>query len=167
MRRPEVSGQLSHYDGRSAGERVTASATARQQLLPAGHVEASGRLAGRFIEEMGFDDTPWVAVRHGDDHIHLTVSRVDWNGQLLSDQYDYARARAAADLLEQEHGLVRARDRFRDDGPGPEPMSIMAKVGPTEPVTNTPRRRPAFPTPAASSTSCVSAYGSQCRAAYR
>ncbi|MGV4930284.1 relaxase/mobilization nuclease domain-containing protein [Streptomyces sp. HJ7] len=74
-------------------------------------------MATRFVEEMGFTDTPWVAVRHGDDHVHLTVSRVTWSGQLLSDQHDYARARAAADLLEEEHGLVRARDRFRDEGP--------------------------------------------------
>ncbi|MFE3776132.1 relaxase/mobilization nuclease domain-containing protein [Streptomyces sp. NPDC059122] len=74
-------------------------------------------IATRFVEEMGFADTPWVAVRHGDDHIHLTVSRVTWTGQLLSDQHDYARARAAADLLEQEHDLVPARSRFRADGP--------------------------------------------------
>ncbi|MFB7747657.1 relaxase/mobilization nuclease domain-containing protein [Streptomyces sp. NPDC056132] len=74
-------------------------------------------IADRFIAEMGFDGAPWIAVRHGDDHIHLTVSRVDWSGRLLSDQYDYARVRAACDLLEEEHGLVRARDRFRAEGP--------------------------------------------------
>ncbi len=74
-------------------------------------------IATRFVEEMGFDGAPWVAVRHGDDHIHLTVSRVDWSGQLLTDRWDYRRAREAADVLEEEHGLVRARDRFRAEGP--------------------------------------------------
>lgn len=74
-------------------------------------------IANKFIAEMGFASAPWVAVRHGDDHIHLTVSRVDWSGQLLTDRWDYRRAREAADVLEEEHGLVRARDRFRDEGP--------------------------------------------------
>lgn len=74
-------------------------------------------IATAFIADMGFDGAPWVAVRHGDDHIHLTVSRVDWSGQLLTDRWDYRRAREAADRLEEEHGLVRARDRFRAEGP--------------------------------------------------
>ncbi|MGW9054962.1 relaxase/mobilization nuclease domain-containing protein, partial [[Kitasatospora] papulosa] len=74
-------------------------------------------IAADFIASMGFDGAPWVAVRHGDDHIHLTVSRVDWSGQLLTDRWDYRRAREAADRLEEEHGLVRAADRFRPEGP--------------------------------------------------
>ncbi|MFH9299466.1 relaxase/mobilization nuclease domain-containing protein [Streptomyces sp. NPDC017520] len=74
-------------------------------------------IATAFIADMGFSDAPWVAVRHGDDHIHLTVSRVDWSGQLLTDRWDYRRAREAADRLEEEHDLVRARDRFRAEGP--------------------------------------------------
>ncbi|MFD6015029.1 relaxase/mobilization nuclease domain-containing protein, partial [Streptomyces rochei] len=74
-------------------------------------------IATAFIADMGFDGAPWVAVRHGDDHIHLTVSRVDWAGQLLTDRWDYRRAREAADRLEEEHGLVPARERFRAEGP--------------------------------------------------
>ncbi|WP_399553937.1 relaxase/mobilization nuclease domain-containing protein (plasmid) [Streptomyces anulatus] len=74
-------------------------------------------IATAFIADMGFGGAPWVAVRHGDDHIHLTVSRVDWSGQLLTDRWDYRRAREAADRLEEEHGLVRAADRFRSEGP--------------------------------------------------
>ncbi|WP_052411141.1 relaxase/mobilization nuclease domain-containing protein [Streptomyces sp. NRRL S-118] len=74
-------------------------------------------IASKFVADMGFATAPWVAVRHGDDHIHLTVSRVDWAGQLLTDRWDYRRAREAADVLEEEHGLVRARDRFRAEGP--------------------------------------------------
>ncbi|MFZ3500666.1 relaxase/mobilization nuclease domain-containing protein [Streptomyces sp. 5.8] len=76
-----------------------------------------GRIAEDFIKGMGFAGAPWVAVRHGDDHIHLTVSRVDWAGSLLTDRWDFRRAREIADRLEQEHGLVRARDRFRPEGP--------------------------------------------------
>ncbi|MCX5278427.1 relaxase/mobilization nuclease domain-containing protein [Streptomyces virginiae] len=74
-------------------------------------------IATQFIADMGFDGAPWVAVRHGDDHIHLTVSRVDWSGQLLTDRWDYRRAREAADRLEEQHGLVPARERFKPEGP--------------------------------------------------
>ncbi|MEU3978430.1 relaxase/mobilization nuclease domain-containing protein [Streptomyces bacillaris] len=74
-------------------------------------------IATDFIAAMGFGGAPWVAVRHGDDHIHLTVSRVDWTGQLLTDRWDYRRAREAADRLEEEHRLVPARTRFRAEGP--------------------------------------------------
>ncbi|WP_327419703.1 relaxase/mobilization nuclease domain-containing protein [Streptomyces sp. NBC_01233] len=74
-------------------------------------------IAAAFVADMGFAGAPWVAVRHGDDHIHLTVSRVAWDGQLLTDRWDYRRARQAADRLEEEHGLVRAADRFRAEGP--------------------------------------------------
>lgn len=83
-------------------------------ILPDGQWSA---IAADFIREMGFDGAPWVAVRHGDDHVHLTVSRVDWSGQLLTDRHDYRRAREAADRLEQQHGLVPARERFRAEGP--------------------------------------------------
>lgn len=79
---------------------------------------AWSQMAEQFINEMGFADCPWVAVRHGDDHIHLTVSRLAWDGTVASDQWDYARARKAADAIEAEHGLVAARSRFRAAGPG-------------------------------------------------
>lgn len=83
-------------------------------ILPDGQWQV---IAEDFIEAMGFAGAPWVAVRHGDDHIHLTVSRVDWGGQLLTDRWDFRRAREIADRLEQEHNLVRARDRFKAEGP--------------------------------------------------
>ncbi|RSS80123.1 hypothetical protein EF919_40800, partial [Streptomyces sp. WAC02707] len=94
--------------------RTSLSVPDEDGILPDGQW---GRIAEDFIEAMGFAGAPWVAVRHGDDHIHLTVSRVDWGGRLLTDRWDYARAREAADRLEEEHGLVPARERFRPEGP--------------------------------------------------
>ena len=41
-----------------------------------------------FAESMGFEGHPWVMVRHGDDHVHLVVSRVDFEGQLWSRSHD-------------------------------------------------------------------------------
>lgn len=75
-------------------------------------------IAETYVQRMGYGDTPWVAVRHGPDHIHLTVSRLGWDGQLVDDSRDYARNRAVLDVLEQEYGLVRAADRYRERGPG-------------------------------------------------
>ena len=34
-------------------------------------------IAQTFAEGMGFAEHPWVAVRHGDDHIHIVTSRVN------------------------------------------------------------------------------------------
>ena len=54
-------------------------------------------VAQSFAEKMGFENHPWVAVRHGADHVHIVVSRVDYEGNYV---------------LERTHGLeVAARRR--------------------------------------------------------
>ena len=74
-------------------------------------------IADKLTAEVGIASAPWCAVRRGDDNIHQPVSRVDFAGERLTDRWDYPRAREVADRLEEEHGLVRARDRFRPEGP--------------------------------------------------
>jgi len=37
-------------------------------------------LAGDFVQRMGYEDSPWVAIRHHDtaiDHVHIVASRID------------------------------------------------------------------------------------------
>lgn len=75
------------------------------------------QVADRFIDRMGFTDTPWTATRHGDDHIHLTVSRVGWSGRVVDTSHDFARAQAACRVVEREHGLVDASSRFNRSRP--------------------------------------------------
>ena len=70
------------------------------------------QVADRFVDRMGFQDTPWTATRHGEDHIHLTVSRVGWNGRVVDTSHDFARAQAACRVVEREHGLVDASSRY-------------------------------------------------------
>lgn len=61
-----------------------------------------------FAESMGFEGHPWVMVRHGDDHVHLVVSRVDFEGQLWSRSHDRRKAQNAASALEDAYGLEEA-----------------------------------------------------------
>ncbi|GAB3471914.1 relaxase/mobilization nuclease domain-containing protein [Kineococcus endophyticus] len=70
------------------------------------------RIAETYIQRMGFEEAPWTATRHADDHIHLTVSRVRWDGKLLDVGHDYARAQAAARVVEGEHQLLDASTRY-------------------------------------------------------
>lgn len=74
--------------------------------------EAWGRIAERYVERMGYDRCPWTATRHGADHVHVTVSRLDWEGRLVHDRQDFARAQAACRLIEREHGLIDASERY-------------------------------------------------------
>ncbi|WP_420082948.1 relaxase/mobilization nuclease domain-containing protein (plasmid) [Streptomyces sp. JL4002] len=73
--------------------------------------ERWGQIAEQYVGRMWGPDVPWVAIRHGDDHIHLTVSRVRWSGTLASDSHDYARSRPIVRALEAEHGLTNAEER--------------------------------------------------------
>jgi hypothetical protein len=68
----------------------------------------------RYVREMGYDQGPWEATRHADDHVHITMSRVKWDGSLVSAHDDYRRSMQAVRGLEAEHGLIRAPDRARD-----------------------------------------------------
>ncbi|MEE1781512.1 hypothetical protein PUR71_00940, partial [Streptomyces sp. SP17BM10] len=73
-----------------------------------------GEIATKYVQRMGFGGCPWVAARHGHDHVHLTVSRLGWDGRLADDGRDWLRNRTVLDGIEAEYGLVRAADRFRE-----------------------------------------------------
>ena len=79
--------------------------------------EEWGQIAKTYAERMGFKDCPWTATRHGDDHVHVTVSRVDWEGRLVSDRWDYARAQTVCREIETRHQLVNASERYQRGRP--------------------------------------------------
>ena len=64
-----------------------------------------------FAEDMGFDGHPWVMVRHGEDHVHIVVSRVSDLGEVWHARNDRRAAQSACTKLETEHGLVEAPRR--------------------------------------------------------
>jgi len=64
-----------------------------------------------FAERLGFDQHPWVAVRHADDHIHLALSRVAHDGRVWLGRHDYRTTQDARRELEVELGLTQAPSR--------------------------------------------------------
>ncbi|MEU8024671.1 relaxase [Micromonospora haikouensis] len=75
-----------------------------------------GRIAGRFVQEMGFAGDAeragcrWIAVRHGlsvkgNDHVHLVVTLATEDGAPVWLRQDKRRSQQVADLLEDEFGL--------------------------------------------------------------
>lgn len=65
-----------------------------------------GRIAHKHVERMGLAEHPWVAVRHGEDHVHIVASRVDGEGRLWSSTGDYFRSMTSVREIEREHGLA-------------------------------------------------------------
>lgn len=59
-------------------------------------------------ERMGYEEHPWVMVRHGDDHVHIVVSRVSDTAQVWHARQDFRAAQSAATALEKNFGLVQA-----------------------------------------------------------
>ncbi len=65
--------------------------------------------AQAFLRQMGFDDNPYVVVRHCDrahDHIHIITSRVRFDGSCVSDRWDHYRLQAVTRQLEQLFELI-------------------------------------------------------------
>lgn len=60
---------------------------------------------------MGWADKPWVVVRHGEDHVHIVVSRVGDDGSVWNRRDDRYKARRAAVALEQKHDLTVTPER--------------------------------------------------------
>jgi len=67
--------------------------------------------AHTFAERLGFEQHPWVAVRHADDHIHLAVSRVAHDGRVWQGRHDYRHAQTARRELEATFGLEQTVTR--------------------------------------------------------
>lgn len=85
--------------------------------------EQWGRIAGEFVEGMGFTGSDdggagcrWVAVRHGlssagNDHVHVVVNLVREDGTKARVHNDMPRAQRLANVLEKRHGLVVLESR--------------------------------------------------------
>lgn len=70
-------------------------------------------IAERFLTEMGFNNCPYVVVRHDDTqhpHIHIVASRIRFStsgeaGDVVSDKNDYRRHEEIARRIEADHGF--------------------------------------------------------------
>lgn len=94
--RPEISKPIWQVSLRTApGDRVLSN----EQWRDAATIMA---------KRMGYQEHPWVMVRHGEDHVHIVVSRVSDTGQVWHARQDFRAAQSAATALEKHFGLVQA-----------------------------------------------------------
>ncbi len=59
-------------------------------------------------ERMGWAEHPHVIVKHADDHVHVAVSRVGYDGQLWHGRHDRRQAQQARQAVERRLGLTAA-----------------------------------------------------------
>lgn len=71
-------------------------------------------IAQDMLERLGAADRPWVAIRHGDDHIHIALCRVGYDGSIWHAKHDYAAAQRARRPIEQRLGLTQTPTRALD-----------------------------------------------------
>lgn len=98
------------------------------------------QIAAEFTEAMGIEHLPWVAVRHGDDHIHLAVCRVADDGKVWTGSNDRRAAQQARAAIEKAHQLVEAprlRSRARR---GPDSQIRAGEHGKALRTGKTPQR---------------------------
>lgn len=67
-------------------------------------------IAERLATALGYEHSPRVVIRHHDtehQHIHLLLSKIDSNGQAVSDAHDYRKADQVMRQIELDYGLTR------------------------------------------------------------
>jgi hypothetical protein len=70
----------------------------------------AGAIARR---ELGLQDNQFSMTRHTDsnqDHVHITINRIDQDGRAWNDSKDFQRVHAAMRVVEKEMGLERIED---------------------------------------------------------
>lgn len=87
-------------------------------------------IAAQHIEQMGLDEHAWVAVRHGDNHVHVVASRVGYDGTCWSDSYERYRNDDSMRAIEKRHKLTvvdSSRER-REPGLAKAPIAEREKA---------------------------------------
>jgi hypothetical protein len=73
-------------------------------------VEQWNEIAAKYVERMGFEDSPYVVIQHRDtehDHVHIVTSRVDVNERVVNEWQNKPRAEKLMREVEQEYDLER------------------------------------------------------------
>ena len=97
--RPDIEKPV-HHVSLSAGERDEISVAEWREV------------AGKYVEQMGYKDAPYVVIQHRDrprDHVHILTSRVDVKGKVISDWRCKQRAEKVIREIEREYGLEQVK----------------------------------------------------------
>ncbi len=93
-------------------------------------------IARYWTSKMGFE--AWVAIAHGDGHIHIAASRILVDGSVVSDSNDWTLSeRIVRDIeknfgleaIRSSHLLAPARDWVQQKAPSQAQLAIGAKTG--------------------------------------
>jgi hypothetical protein len=82
-------------------------------------VEQWQEIAGTYIEQMGFTNSPHIVIQHRRtkrDHIHILTSRIDFDGKVISEWQSKQRAEKVMREVERKYDLERlpmSRDVMR------------------------------------------------------
>ena len=92
-KRPEMENKTFHVSlAFAAGDKLS-----QEQLI---------ELGSKYMDEMGFRDTPYITYRHHDtgiDHLHIVSTKVDLDGNKISDSMERFRSQRIARKLEVEY----------------------------------------------------------------
>ncbi|MCV9389155.1 relaxase/mobilization nuclease domain-containing protein [Reichenbachiella ulvae] len=70
-----------------------------------------------FMSDMGFSNAPYSIIRHFDkeyEHIHICASRVDYDGNTISDSKSYTRAMESVRRIERLYSLGEVKFEKKD-----------------------------------------------------
>ncbi len=71
------------------------------------------KVAHTWLNDMGFTNNQYIISRHTDTkhpHIHILVNRVELDGSVVNDSYDYKRQEVIMRKLEKEFGLINVQN---------------------------------------------------------
>jgi hypothetical protein len=90
-------------------------------LKPDEHLETHEwiEVAESYLKEMGFENSPYLVVQHREkdhEHIHIVTSRVDFNGDVISDSFERKRVRTWANCIEEQYNLAITPEKAPQKG---------------------------------------------------
>jgi hypothetical protein len=89
-------------------------------------------IAADFVKRMGYENSPWVAIRHHDtaiDHIHVVASRIDNDGSYVPNHQEKKRSQAVCRELEKAYDLRQLRTPSRRATPTRDHVAVFERTG--------------------------------------
>jgi hypothetical protein len=72
-----------------------------------------------YLKTMGYKNAPYLVYEHREkehQHVHLISSKIDFNGDVVSDSFEKYRAREWANDIEDKYGLAKTPRRAKEKG---------------------------------------------------
>jgi hypothetical protein len=89
-------------------------------------------IAGEFVKRMGYENSPWVAIRHHDtaiDHVHIVASRIDNDGRYVPNHQEKRRSQAVCREIERDFDLRQLRSHSRRATPTRDDVAVFERTG--------------------------------------